>query len=270
MLEKIKKYYKIKIRKFLKFTAQFRHNPDFIIIGTQKGGTTSLFHYLSQHPQLNLPSTKEIHFFTKKYQYGLNFYKTYFPFKQKGKLSGEATPYYLYHPLVPERMFNHFPKIKLIVMLRNPVDRAFSQYNMEKKLSNEDRSFKTAIKDELKQFKDWNKDILKSKNHNAQHAYHSYLTRGLYKEQVERWLKYYKKEQMLFIKSEDFFKDPENELHKVFSFLKIEKVNIKDLKPKLQGNYTQLDDAFYTQLAKFFNYRNNKLTNVIGDNFKWL
>lgn len=269
MLKEIKKIYRTNFRLFKKLTAKYRHNPDFIIIGAQKGGTTSLFHYLSQHPQLNLPSLKEIHFYTKNYHRGLEFYKTYFPYKQKGKLSGEATPYYLFHPQVPERLFKHFPNIKLIVMLRNPVDRAFSHYNMEKKLSNEYRTFKTAIDDELYEFENISKKILKSNTYTTEHAHHSYLSRGLYKEQIDRWLTYFDKNQMLFIKSEDFFENPKNELDRVFNFLKLDNTKIDDLKPKLQGNYKNLDESFYNQLAQFFKNKNQRMSDIIGDKFTW-
>lgn len=269
MQNRIKKYFKTKLRLFLKITAKLRHDPDFIIIGAQKGGTTSLFHYLNQHPQLNLPSKKEIHFFTKNYHRGLKFYKTYFPYKRNGKLSGEATPYYLFHPKVPNRLYKYFPNIKLIIMLRNPVDRAFSHYNMEKKLSNEKRTFEVAIQDELNQLENINKKILSSNHYTAEHAHHSYLSRGLYQEQIERWLTYFDKNQMLFIKSEDFFEDPQKELKKVFNFLEIDNIQINDLEPKLQGNYNNLNEDFYNQLAKFFKKNNSKITTILSNKFNW-
>lgn len=269
MLKRIKKKYQIKLRQLLKITAKLRHDPDFIIIGAQKGGTTSLFHYLTQHPQLNLPNVKEVHFFTKNYHRGLNFYKTYFPYKQKGKLSGEATPYYLFHPKVPYRLYKCFPNVKLIIMLRNPVNRAFSHYNMEKKLSNEKRAFEVAIQDELNQLENLNKKILSSNHYTTEHAHHSYLSRGLYQEQIERWLNYFDKNQMLFIKSEDFFENPQKELKRVFDFFKIDNIQINDLEPKLKGNYNNLTKSFYDQLAEFFKKNNSKLTTIIGNKFNW-
>jgi len=269
MIKKLKKKYQLILRHVLKLTASLRHKPDFIIIGAQKGGTTSLFHYLSQHPQLNLPSLKEIHFYTKNYHRGISFYKTYFPYKQKGKLTGEATPYYLFHPQVPDRLHKHFPNIKLIIMLRNPVDRAFSHYNMEKKLSNEKRTFEAAIQDELKGFCNINNSLLLSNFYTIEHAHHTYVSRGLYQEQIERWLLYFNKNQMLFIKSEDFFENPQKELQKVFNFLKVDKVLIKDLKPKLQGNYNNLDKDFYNQLNNFFKEKNSKLTSILDNKFDW-
>src|SRR5437879_9845243 len=113
--------------------------PDFIIIGTQRGGTTSLYSYLASHPSVGPASTKEVHFFDNKYTKGLAWYRAHFPSAiekyyaehiQKRKfITGESSPYYLFHPHVPKRVAKDVPHAKFIVLLRNPVDRAYSQYN---------------------------------------------------------------------------------------------------------------------------------------------
>lgn len=105
----------------------------FLIIGAQKCGTSSLFYYLLQHPELALPEKKEIHFFDAKHQNGIGWYEDHFSHKKKAdKQTGEATPYYLFHPLVPQRIAIHYPQIKLIVLLRSPIDRAYSHFWMIK------------------------------------------------------------------------------------------------------------------------------------------
>lgn len=120
--------------KYKLITAPLRLLPNFIIIGAQKGGTSSMFSYLKQHPQLQLPDIKEIHFFDNNYQKGSTWYKSHFPLIiVKNKLTGEASPYYLFHPHVPQRVIQLCPKVKLIVMLRNPADRAYSHYMMQNK-----------------------------------------------------------------------------------------------------------------------------------------
>ena len=108
--------------------------PDFIIIGTQRGGTTSLYSYLASHPSVGPASTKEVHFFDNKYTKGLAWYRAHFPSAiekyyaehiQKRKfITGESSPYYLFHPHVPKRVAKDVPHAKFIVLLRNPVDRA--------------------------------------------------------------------------------------------------------------------------------------------------
>ena len=120
-------------------THPIRLLPDFLISGAQRGGTTSLYNYLQAHPCFELPTTKELHFFDRKFHRGLAWYRAHFPtylekcFAQRiqGRafLTGEATPNYLFHPLVSRRVAEVLPRVKLIVLLRNPVDRAFSHYH---------------------------------------------------------------------------------------------------------------------------------------------
>ncbi|MFM6205694.1 sulfotransferase domain-containing protein, partial [Planktothrix sp.] len=126
------------------------HPPHFIIIGVQKGGTNSLYHYLCKHPQIVAATQKEIHFFTLNYEQGLNWYQSQFPPEADGKqiLTGEGSPYYLFHPLVPQRLYESFPNTRLIVLLRNPVDRAISHYYWEVKLGYEPLSLEEAIAQE--------------------------------------------------------------------------------------------------------------------------
>ncbi len=107
--------------------------PDFVIIGTQRGGTTSLHAYLSAHPQVATPATKELHFITDRYERGLDWYLGQFPAElPPDVITGEATPYALFHPLAPRRLREIAPAARLIVLLRNPVDRAYSHYLLER------------------------------------------------------------------------------------------------------------------------------------------
>jgi hypothetical protein len=124
------------------------NKPAFLIIGAQKAGTSSLFRYLSQHPDIRLPKRKELHFFDLQYSNGIDWYERLFPRKKiiKRQITGEASPFYLFHPLVPERVFNHYPNIRLIVLLRNPVDRAYSHFHMERNRNAEpEDSFMRAV-----------------------------------------------------------------------------------------------------------------------------
>src|SRR5690242_8679107 len=102
--------------------------PHFLIIGAQRCGTTSLFEYLANHPEIVPPSVKKIHFFDSEYEKGEAWYRARFPVLENGFITGEATPYYLFHPRVPKRVRNWNPNVKLIVLLRNPVDRAYSHF----------------------------------------------------------------------------------------------------------------------------------------------
>src|SRR6056297_562433 len=105
-------------------------NIDFIGIGAQKAGTSSIFHFLKEHPEICTSSKKEIHFFDKEYNYlkGIKFYRKFFNNCSSKNIKGEFTPRYIYHPKVAQRIKKYFPDVKLIVSLRNPIERAISHY----------------------------------------------------------------------------------------------------------------------------------------------
>ena len=183
--------------------------PHFIIIGVQKGGTSSLFHYLAQHPQMALPQGKEIHYFDKNHHRGEAWYKAHFPLKSAGKITGEASPYYIFHPHVPQRVKAACPHTKLIVMFRNPIDRAFSHFNMIKKMGypKGGNDFESALNYELEQY---DKEAEKLKDnpdyYSFDHQIHAYLERGKYYQQLTRWFKHFDKNQFLLYKKRGFFR----------------------------------------------------------------
>ena len=155
-------------------TAPLRLLPDFLIIGTQRGGTTSLYHYLQAHPCLQATTTKEVHFFDRKYHKGLMWYRGHFPtvwekacaqqVQKQAFVTGEASPSYLFHPHVYKRVAQALPQVKLIVLLRNPVDRAYSQYYHSIELGHESRSFEEAIRDEQERTAQEREKILKDEH----------------------------------------------------------------------------------------------------------
>ena len=117
--------------------------PDFIIIGCQRGGTTSLYNYITSHPDVEPASQKELHFFDYNFDKGLDWYKDQFP---DNKITGETSPYYIIHPHAPRRIAQAKPDVKILILLRNPGDRAYSHYNLEVKIGHEKLSFEDAIK----------------------------------------------------------------------------------------------------------------------------
>jgi hypothetical protein len=108
--------------------------PDFLVLGTQKGGTTTLHHLLRQHPDVFLPSVKEVHFFSLHYGKGAAWYGEHFRGAQPQQRCGEITPYYLFHPEAPGRIHQLLPKARLIILLRDPVERLLSQYFHSRRL----------------------------------------------------------------------------------------------------------------------------------------
>jgi len=130
-------------------SANYRSLPDFLIIGAQKAGTTSLLSYLGQHPNVTPGFNKEPRYFTSFFAQPLSVYRSNFPLQHAvlpERMTGEATPYYLFHPDVPERVQAVLPDVKIIVLLRNPVDRCISHYFHEKKYAHEDLSLQEALK----------------------------------------------------------------------------------------------------------------------------
>ena len=189
----------------------------FVICGTQKGGTTALYAYLKKHPEIAVSDSKEVHFFDddEKFSKGEPDYSKYharFSPKKSHKLVGESTPQYMYWESAPKRMWEYNPDMKLIVLLRNPIDRAYSHWNMGRTKNHHDLSFWDAITKE----KEVAREALP-----LQHKEHSYIARGHYLEQLKRLWAYFPKEHVLVIKSEDLKEKPEKTLFLVCEFLRI-------------------------------------------------
>ncbi len=250
---------------------KFSNIPFFIIIGAQKGGTSSLFYYLSQHPQLNLPSVKEIHFFDNNYNKGINWYKQQFPRSfQSGIKTGEASPYYLFHPHVPERVFNCCPAVKFIVMLRNPIDRAYSHYMMQRKRGIEHLSFEEAFESEGKRIMRETKKLLDNPEYKSViHQQRSYFERGKYYTQVMRWMDYFPAEQFLFVQSESFFENPIKELSRIFTFLNIKNETSVNLSPQNTNEYKTMNIEIRILLTKYYTQEIEKLSGLLGENYSW-
>jgi hypothetical protein len=194
--------------------------PHFLIIGTQKGGTTSLFSYLSQHPDVVEPIQKEVHFFTRTFHRGMRFYRAHFPATKPGQVTGEATPYYLYHPRVPERVAAELPGARMIALLRDPADRAYSHYWHSRRYGRETATFEEAIAREREVIPREHERILADDTYvSPSHQHWSYLARGHYAEQIRSWRRYFGPEQLLLLRSEDLFSDPATVCRNVLEFL---------------------------------------------------
>jgi len=266
MKRKVFKYYR-------RSTAKFRSLPDFLIIGAQKGGTSSLAFYLSQHPSIRFSINKEVHFFDKNYFLGLNWYKSFFPFKltNRNNSFGEATPFYLFHPHCPRRIKETLPDVKLIVLLRNPIDRAISHYNMQVRKGNEvNKSFEEAIMLETARTEKEMKKTLEDETYNNPTLQRfSYLERGKYYKQIKNWFNYFNQDQFLFLKSEDFFSNPINTLNEVSTFLNIESFTPKNLTIQNEGSYHDIKKETKEKLLNFYKEDVISLSRLTGINFNW-
>lgn len=249
--------------------AQLR-GPDFLIIGAQKGGTTSLYRYLIKHPRIKWASCKEVHFFDRYYTKGMDWYRAQFPEKDgvTDFITGEATPAYIFHPLAAERIRVAFPRVKLILVVRNPIDRAFSQYKMYVRKGLETRSFEQALKQEQKMVKRERAKIIASGNKgywSREHDYFSYASRGMYFDQIKQFMSYFDKSQLLVISSEDLMFKTEETVNVVLRFLGLEEIALPQYGyyHVAHNNELVLNPETRNKLALFFEPKNKALQDYI-------
>lgn len=256
--------------------------PDFVIIGAQKGGTTSLYRILSQHPDIRPAERKELHYFSTAFDKGLEWYRSCFPPPTPeygpGSITGEGSPYYLYHPHAPRRMAEVVPRVRLIVMLRNPVDRAYSHYNHETTTASrmfqagiEPLTFEEALElEELRLRGERDKMLEDGRYASFNHQHFSYLDRGTYVDQLSYWSEFFSDEQMLVLKSEDFFERPSEILNQITNFLGLPKWEPEAWDIVLKGEYEQkIDPATRRSLKEHFEPYNRRLYEYLGRDFGW-
>lgn len=233
------------------------------------------------HPRIEGPAIKEVHYFSDalNYQKGLGWYRSHFPLKLSSRirahgerpLIGEATPYYLFHPLAPQRVFEALLRVKMIVLLRDPVERAFSHYFHEVRGKRETRSFEQAIENEPAEMEQEEAAILQDGFYDGyKHRRRSYLSRGIYWVQLERWFKFFKREQFVILKSEDLFSDPERNFNLVTDFLGLPRWRPKSFRKVHQGVYDfPMHPKTRESLKRFYKAPNEKLSLLLGRDFGW-
>lgn len=197
--------------------------PSFIGIGAQKCGTTTLHQMLKTHPNIYMPKAKEIHYFTLHHEKSISWYKKHFEDKKSEQIAGEITPFYIFHPQAPARIARLIPNVKLILLLRNPVERAISQYYHARRLGFENLELMEALEEEERRLKDGNEYSMQK---------HSYISRSKYYRQIKNYEKYFNKTQMFIIKSEDLFKCQDKVWHQILKFLEIPVTTIEGKKIK--------------------------------------
>ena len=247
--------------------------PSFIIIGAQKAGTTSLQWYLRQTPGVFLPGRESTHYFTNHFDKPLEWYKSLF-IEHNNKVVGECTRFYCMHPLVPPRMKEVIPNVKIIFLLRNPVARAYSHYQdkIRLRLEKKAKTFEEAIELEEERTKEeW--DIMlkgKSYRHGAPYREFTYLTKGRYVEQLKRWYKYFPKEQIMVIQSERFFKDTNTVFNEVLQFIGANPHKVHNPKAYNRYPYKQpINPETREKLIEYFKPYNEELFKLIGRRFDW-
>jgi hypothetical protein len=264
--------------------------PDFLVLGFAKCGTTSLFDWVCEHPMVARPRTrgrarKELLFFDYRFDEGLDWYRAHFPLRSErdqferehGRpfLTGEATASYVSGYRIPERVQQAVPQAKLIVTLRNPVDRAYSAFQMSRRERLEEHeSFETAIALEADRLAPEEARVRVDPRYDppapAPLGYWSYLQRSRYDEHVARWLARFPREQMLFLKFEDLAADPQSTLDQVYAFLGLAPHRHAEFRKLNVGSYEeQVHPDTRAHLNAYFRPHNERLRELTGIDFGW-
>jgi len=241
------------------------NTPDYIVIGETKCGTTSLYNYLIQHPKIQdtfgngegydeTYRTKELRFFDKFYHRGIDWYKSLFPDKKEGFIVGEATPMYMYRALCAARIKKHLPNVKLVVALRDPVNRFISQFYHNHKW--------------VPGFAERYPNIQTFLNSAIDPDYYI-LEKGLYYYSLQKWLAHFKQEQFYVFSSEEMFTQPQETYNNLVGFLGLEPHTINDFKIFRQNKYPNAEPEVVEQLTEFYSLANQKLFHLLGKEFNW-
>lgn len=268
------------VRGYGRATASVRPLPDFLIIGAQKAATTALYAYLRWHPDITGPSFKEVSFFDRHYVRGDAWYRAHLPARprlwvverRRGRrpLVGEASPSYLFHPLAPERVAALMPAARLIAVLRNPVDRAFSHYQHEIALGREELSFEDALDREDERMRGEVERMLEEPTYFS-HAWwnYTYVARGRYAEQLERWFTAFPREQLLVLLSEELLDQPAETYARVLDFLRVEAHTLSSFPRIFARDYNEMSAATRARLEAQFAEPNRRLGELLGRDLPW-
>lgn len=271
---------KTKLTAGRKLTAAARLLPHFIIVSVERGGTTSLYRYLTGHPCVAGAFRKEVDYFDFNWSRGLHWYRAHFPTRWQAAwtrlrrghplVTGEATPYYLYHPQVPGRIARTLPDVKLIALLRNPVERAYSHYNMNCRQRKESLSFEEAIDCEEKRLADEYARLERGEIEFGENHYKfGYRLRGVYVDRLMLWHRHFPPERMLILRSEDLYENPPAVLDQVIDFLGLPPWKLTEFKAYNQKPYQPIRPETRRRLVEYFAPHNERLYEYLGRDFGW-
>lgn len=243
--------------------------PDAMIIGALKCGTSSLHDCLAQHPHVIAPLHKEVQYFDSNLGHGERWYRANFGKVGERGLNLEHSPHYLFHPEVPARARALVPDAKLIVLLRNPVRRAYWHYWHERDTRHETLTFEEAIAAEPQRLADGQAKLARGER-SAAHQHFSYLARGRYAEQVRRWLQHYPRERLLVLRFEDLAANPTAVLERTLGHLGLPSLGTRiRLEPSNTRRYPAMAPATAEKLKAYFGPYNTELETLLGTPLGW-
>jgi len=265
-------------RHFYYLTSSFRVSPNFFVIGGVRCGTTSLYHYLGQHNCIKQAAYDELGYFDDNFHLGLNWYRSLFPTKFMQKkieseykkfLTYDVTPFYIYNPLVVDRIFKFSPNAKIIAVLRNPIDRAYSNYNSKMQAEGDTKTtFEEIINPEI-EIIEKNKKNIDDYAFLVNTFYELLLARGFYAKQLEFWFKKFPRKNILLISSEELATNTDKTISEIFEFLEVPIQKISDLTKQNVIKYPKMKDSTREILINFFKPYNEKLFGMLGRRFNW-
>lgn len=213
----------------VELTAPARMTPDFLIVGAQRCGTTSMFKTLVQHPGVARPFLRKgVHYFDKNHDHGPRWYRGHFPVEATSRirrlgrrpLTGESSPYYMFHPWAGQRIIDELPDVRLLVLLRDPVERAYSSHSHESARGYETLSFEESIGAEPGRLAGERERMLAELGYESLHwQHHAYVTRGQYIEQLNALEQLVGRDRLCVVDSGDFFTDPAPVFAQICDFL---------------------------------------------------
>ena len=272
-----KRFYHLFVKRhFFGITSPLRVLPDFFVIGPGRTGTTSLFHYLDQHPSLTKSAYDELGFFDVNFHLGFYWYRSLFPsiltkFRIKLKtnffMTYDVTPSYVRRPWIARRIKKLFPNSKLIIILRNPIDKTYSHYYLST-TSGETRNFEEVIKKDMDDISKWNVNS-KDDNYFATKVEKSILARGFYVEQLLSWFELFPKNQILIISSEELASNTKNVMSEIFKFLNLPEYEIPNTDKVNVSKYSKMNPDTRKILINFFKPYNEQLFKFLDRKFDW-
>lgn len=266
---------------FGELTSGFRLLPTYLVVGAQKGGTSALYEYLVRHPLVGRSTNEEVQYFSLNYARGTAWYRGHFPTVARAALvrrrygreliTGESSPYYLFHPHALERIREFLPDAKLVVVLRNPVDRAYSQYNHSWQMGVEPlETFEAGLEAEQDRLDGEHEKMLADPYYNSfSHYNHSYLARGLYVEQLERLYSLFDERQILLESAEDLSTDTEAVYTRTLQFLGLPLQRLSQYPRQNVRRYPPMRPETRRRLVEYFSEPNERLYAFLGRDLGW-
>jgi hypothetical protein len=264
-----------------RLTHQARMLPGFLIVGAQRCGTTSMYRTLSQHPAiLKAVLHKGVHYFDTGYDHDLAWYQGHFPLRARAAaarrvtgdtpLTFESSPYYLFHPLATARISRDLPGVKLVVLVRDPVERAYSAHAHELARGFETEPFERALDLEEERLAGQAEKIIADPGyHSHDHQHHGYRARGRYADQLERLAQLVGRDRVHVVDSGLFFTDPERAYDHVLEFLSLRNHGYPVFERHNARPRAPMPESLRTELGDYFAPYDERLTDWLGGPPSW-